>query len=461
MTTTLYLPVENQVRELDAKLLFAGLAATRGYRVVLGNKQLLHFALPRFEPGVFIAKSMRARGKLMFDIIRGLGHELVAWDEESLVRFDSPEYYAWRFSPPTFNAIRHLFAWGEDDAAMFAAYPGSDGSVAIHATGNPRMDLLRPRLAGFFADECAALARRYGRYVLVNTNFSFVNPFLAAHALVLEPGASGERESRVAHGMSAEFARGMYAHQERIFEHFRALLPRLAAALPDTRIVLRPHPSENHEVWRELLAPHANIEVCHEGNVIPWLMSAALLLHNGCTTAVEASLAERPVVAYRPVRSETFDYALPNGLSHQADTIDEVIDTVGAILDGRLGLVDDATRARYYRRHLAAAEGPLACERILDVLDGLGYRGGWHAPVGAGARAFARTTSAVRTAIKRFNMRRRHHWASGRYNAHRYPGITPEALNVRLASLLQAAGVPVSVRATPCGQDLYRLDPAG
>lgn len=180
---TIYLPVENQVRELDAKLLFAAVAANRGNRTVLGNKQFLYFSLPDHDPGVFIAKSMRGRSKLMFDIIRGLGHHLVAWDEESLVRFQSPEYYAWRFSSHTFNAVTDLFAWGADDADMFAAYP-QRGQVRIHQTGNPRSDLLRPELRDYFAPTADAISAQRGDFILVNTNFSFVNPFLKATALI-------------------------------------------------------------------------------------------------------------------------------------------------------------------------------------------------------------------------------------------------------------------------------------
>ena len=58
----------------------------------------------------------------MLNIIKNLGHRIVAWDEESLVRFQSKEYNHWRFSNETFAPIEHLFAWGKDDARMFKGY---------------------------------------------------------------------------------------------------------------------------------------------------------------------------------------------------------------------------------------------------------------------------------------------------------------------------------------------------
>ena len=114
----LILPVENQVRELDSKLLFGCFAVDKGFDVVIGSRPYVSYAIPSLRKGVFIAKSMRPRSALMLNIIRNLGHTIVAWDEESLVRFQSGEYNEWRFSESTFGLLDHLFAWGEDDAAV-------------------------------------------------------------------------------------------------------------------------------------------------------------------------------------------------------------------------------------------------------------------------------------------------------------------------------------------------------
>ncbi len=53
-------------------------------------------------------------------------------------------------------------------------------------------------------------------------------------------------------------------------------------------IIVRPHPSENHEKWCEVLPEHEKVIVKHEGNVLPWLMAAQVVIHNSCTTGIEA-----------------------------------------------------------------------------------------------------------------------------------------------------------------------------
>lgn len=452
----LIIPVENQVRELDAKLLLACVAAERGLPVVLGSRTYINFAMPYLPRGLFVAKSMRSLSKLMLNIIRGLGHDIVAWDEESLVRFRSPEYYAWRYSADTFDVIDRLFAWGADDAAFFSCYPGY-GGAPVHVTGNPRIDLLRPEVRGYFTPEVAALRQRYGELILINTNFSFVNNFVPSLNLIERDAQGRPRVSRTGRGMSLAFAVGMAAHQQAIYDHFRELIPQLAAWFPDHRIVLRPHPSENHQAWRQILAGCPQVDVVHEGNVVPWLMAARVLLHNGCTTAVEASVLETPAVSYMPVASETYDYDLPNGLSHCARTPEAVREMLCEILAGTRGLVDAELRERLFSRHVASTRGPLACDRVLDVLLASGYtnRAKNRPAVHSWARAWL--TGNIRTLGKRFNSRRADHRNSAAYHSHRFPGVTAAELNARIARFGEQLGRFGDVRAEERSPCVFRI----
>ena len=173
---TIIMPVESQVRELDAKVLLSCLAAERGFPVVIGSRAFVHFMVDRIPRGVYLAKSMRTLSIRMFAILRRLGHEIVAWDEEGLVRWPDEEYYRWRLSPVTLAQVSHLLAWGEDDADVLRHYSGYPGTP-IHITGNPRIDLLRPELRDFYREKADRLRQEYGDFVLINTNFSKVNHF--------------------------------------------------------------------------------------------------------------------------------------------------------------------------------------------------------------------------------------------------------------------------------------------
>lgn len=455
-TTTLIIPVENQVRELDAKLLLACVAAERGLPVILGSRTYVNFAMTRLPRGLFLAKSLRSISKKMMKIIHGLGHEIVAWDEESLVRYTSPEYYSWRYSEDTFKFVDQLFAWGEDDAAFFKSYHGYTG-VPVHVTGNPRIDLLRPDVRGCFAPQVEALKARYGDFILINTAFSFVNNFVPGLNLIQSDPSGGTRVSRTGRGMSLPFATGMANHYQALYDAFRDLAPKLAAWFPNHRIVLRPHPSENHDVWRQILAGSPQVHVAHEGNVVPWLMAAKVLLHNGCTTAVEASVLETPAVSYMPVTDEVYDYHLPNGLSHQARTQGEVRTLIADILEGRLGTVAPEIRQHFFDRHLSSTQGPLACDRVLDVLLASGYAD--LKPRATSASVWLKSWFAGqwRTFRKRLNRLRPNHRNSAAYHAHRFPTVTVAEINERIARFGALLGRFGTVRAEAHSDHVFRI----
>jgi len=368
--TPLLIPVENQVRELDPKLLLACVAAERGFPAILGWRRQIGFRAARLPRGVYLAKSMTVRSARFFALLRRLGHEIVVWDEEALVHHVPEQYYGRRLTPRTLRHVSLLLAWGEENAELFRKYPEYDGTP-IHVTGNPRVDLLRREVRPVLEPEARRLRERFGDFVLVNTSFSMVNGFLPSLNL-LNPGAGpegGREPGTAARGLDPEFAEGWWQHKRALFEHFAALVPELSRAFPDRSVVVRPHPAENHDTWRELASGLPNAHVLHEGNVVPWLMAARAVIHNGCTTGLESFVVGVPALAYRPAVAPGLDFDLPNALSHECFDRDALLQALRRVLAGELGPPDDAERRRLIGSHLAALAGPLACERIALVLE--------------------------------------------------------------------------------------------
>jgi len=454
---TLTVPVESQVRELDAKLLLCCVAAERGFPVVLGSRAFVHYVMPFVPRGVYLAKSATSLSQRMFRIIRGLGHEIVAWDEESLVRGPTSVYYEDRLSPETLRSLSALFAWGRDDAEVFRGFPASTG-VPIHITGNPRIDLLRKDVRAYFQPDVDAVRRRFGDFILVNTSFRFVNAFVPGLNL-LQPGPAGSapKLGASARRMGREFALGMAAHQQAIFDAFRELVPVLSERFPDHAIVVRPHPAERDEPWERVARGQRNVRVVREGNVIPWLMACRVLIHNGCTTALEGAVLDTPVVSYQPVQSDRFDFPLPNALSHRALRPEEVTRVVGSILAGRLGPLDGAERARLLERHLTALEGPLAADRMVDVLAALGYAARQPPRPRLGRYLPAWIGGNVRTVEKLINMLRPNHRNSAAFHAHRFPGLTESELEKRIERFGRVLGRFEGLRVTRLAPYVFRI----
>ena len=140
MTTKLQLliPVENQVRELDPKLLLACVAARRGFSAVIGSRREMEFRIASFPPSLYLSKSITIRSALLFKAAHKVGHGIVAWDEEALVHLPPETYFSDRLSPASIRYVSHLLAWGQDNANLWQQYPNLPNGIAIHLTGNQR-----------------------------------------------------------------------------------------------------------------------------------------------------------------------------------------------------------------------------------------------------------------------------------------------------------------------------------
>jgi surface carbohydrate biosynthesis protein len=269
--------------------------------------------------------------------------------------------------------VSYLFAWGEDNAELWRQYPELPAGIPIHVTGNPRGDLLRREIQGFYQTRVDELRGTYGDYILINTNFNHVNAYTPNRNLFQPSDTAGEAPifGRAARGMTRTYAEGLRDHKQANFEHFQQMIPALEKAFPNHNIVVRPHQVENQEVYRKIAARCRRVHVINKGYVVPWLKASQVLIHNGCTTSVEAFAMGVPVVSYRAAVNSTYDngfYRLPNGLSHSCFNFKELEETLRQILEGRPLEHEDADRRALFTRHLAAQKGALACERMVDVL---------------------------------------------------------------------------------------------
>lgn len=448
--STLLIPVEIQVREMDAKILLSAAAAERGFPVIMGSRAFLHFQASSVPPGVYIAKSMRTLSIRMFEILRKLGHDIVAYDEEALVRAPDYEYYRWRLCPETVAQVAHLMAWGEDDAAVLRAYEGYRGAP-IHVTGNPRIDLMRPDVREYYRPEVGAIRDRFGDFVLVNSNFNKVNHFFPELSELKNAAETGENTQ--AHPFEA----GKGRHKLTLFQSFLDMLPKLCAALPQRTVVLRPHPAENFAPWLAIAERCPNLRVVNEGNVVPWLMACKALVANSCTTQVESALLDVPTVNFEPVTHDEYDYALPNSLSRPARTPEELCVLVREMVAGTLGPLDLAARKAVLDRHVSALEGPLAADRMVDMLVDSGYLA--RRPPRPTLAKYARgwLGNNLRTVRKRINMHRPGHRNNIVYHAHRFPDISAAEVQARVDRFGRLLGRFASVRVEPYGKYTFRF----
>jgi surface carbohydrate biosynthesis protein len=426
---SLIVPVETLNREFDGKLLLALIAAEKGWRAILGGQTPLHHALPLLPRSLYFAKSARSQNSKLFQIMREMGFGIVAQDEEALVR-QSDEIYAYKHDHGAFANISALFAWGQENVEVWNhMLPGN--TLPILPFGNPRADMMRADLRAYHKPEMDAIRERFGEFVLLNTNFAAVNHFIAGETRF-------QLSKRTPKEQFERMRNGVVGHKQQLFDRFKVLVPSLARAVHPKLLVIRPHPSESQLAWDEVATSEPNIRVVHEGSVIPWLAAAAVVLQNGCTSAVEAAAIGTPIVSYRPVVSDEFDPPLPNQISINCFDDASTIATIKAILDGTA--IEPRRNAQLLDHYVAALHGPLSTERIVDFLTKLEpEKISPPSTVSRWIKAFVRH--------QRMLMRRRwtrfHRGSSAKRNEyieHKFPPITVDFVQERMARFRKTLG---------------------
>jgi surface carbohydrate biosynthesis protein len=356
----LYLPVEIWVREFHAKTLLAVQAAARGWTVVIGPKSEMDRRLPTLPQGTVFQFGFHKNFASAFERLRSYGHKIVAVDEEGLVTLNPEHYKRFRVSSETLDLCDACFCWGSVHRDMiFEVNKEMNGK--LHVTGSPRIDLLRPEFRDLVEREARPLREQYGRFLLVNGNFGSYN-----HAMGIDyTWKSLESKGWTSTAKDADFHRRRVELQGRFFTAFHEVIPKLVEA--GHKVVVRPHPSESIDPWQKLAEQcGGRVVVSREGNVVPWLQAAEAVLHNGCTTAVEAFVLGRPVVAFRPEQIPELETKLPNHLSLQVSSEEELLALVAKVVEE--DRESRKERSDYVENYLVGLEGALASERMVRVL---------------------------------------------------------------------------------------------
>uniref|UniRef100_UPI0012FD14EA surface carbohydrate biosynthesis protein n=1 Tax=Alkalibacillus haloalkaliphilus TaxID=94136 RepID=UPI0012FD14EA len=176
----------------------------------------------------------------------------------------------------------------------------------ITLTGNPRFDLLKEKYRPLYKSRVKSIQTSYGPFILINTRFAIYIP--------KKPSNHKSHEQ--------------YNYMKTLFQQFVKLIETIARQEPHQTIVIRPHPAENHRTYQKRFQSYDNVIIAPFGNVIDWILASEVVIHNGCTTGLEAFLLKKQSITYMPVEDNRYDVFLPNQFSDKVTTIDEVLQAV-------------------------------------------------------------------------------------------------------------------------------------
>lgn len=438
----IYFPMEIASRELDSRLLLAAIAASHGFEVVLGQKWLIERNIEHMTPGVYLSKTLTVRDAKMLKRAKEAGYTVVAVDEEmpGLVVQDQD---FWWVSPDAVKQTDAVFLAGTHNAQAFTNVFGlSVGHVS--QASNARWDLMRPELRGIYDEEVANIQRRFGEFILINSNLGFINSEKGdAQTMIDNLVRMGKidlnnlRQARhVEQGLAME-----KANKAALLE----LLPRLSQQFPDVKVVLRPHPSERMQSWHDWAGDIPNLAIVREGPAIPWIIASRLLIHTNCTTGVEAIALDRPAICIVPSELRINNWYLSARINPVAKTVDQTIVRAARLLDDPGECYDERMRAEFAAA-MSYRPDQLGAERIISELERLAAERGWLA--NGDACTQWKPYGGYRWKKRDKNVR-----------GHLIPSLDLAAMEARLQQLCQLLDIDVRPKVEPCGSKVALVSP--
>jgi len=326
----IYIDVEISSRELDSKLLLATLAASRGHKVIVSHSTEIILGLKSgaLTPGIFHTTSLFpgsekiSRHQFMIDG----DSKITSMDEEGgLIDHGYDKFASIRYSEQTLEQTSAVFGWGLEDAeTLKRIYPKQ--SNKIYMTGSPRADLWKSNFSEYWGTPQNVPKKPF---LLVSSNMFSVSRFVPFYQNIKHLKRLGFFK-RDPDFFSNQFK--MEAEDCRKTLAFIDAINYVAKNNNGFDIVFRPHPIENIEAWKVFLEDIPNVHVIQKQSITPWINNSFAIMHNNCTSAIEATFSGKPIVTYIPFKQE-YRREIPNELGYRVETLKELSRTVNTLFD--------------------------------------------------------------------------------------------------------------------------------
>ena len=327
--SVIYLPVEVLNRELMARAFLAVKLAANGNKVYIFE----HTFFDRngwLESGIYIGKNCFRTEvpytKIYYDNMKRSKVDLWYLDEEGGIypgnEDSQKKRLMCRINPNDLDQKDKILLWGKWQYQVMKE-ENPEASIAI--TGSPNFDVLQEKYHKSLLEWDLNVTEGKKDFILINTRFSIGNPKKGIDS-VFDKNNPGSKL------LSSEIMENHFIADNKMMMNMLEMSVFLAKKLPDEEIVIRPHPGENLNIYEQVLKNYNNISVINSGGVESWIRLSKILIHNGCTTAIQAAVAGKKVITYIPEcissLENQFSPEIPNMVGDIVTSQDDLLSSI-------------------------------------------------------------------------------------------------------------------------------------
>lgn len=296
--------IEIKKRELHSRMLLSLFAASEGFRVYIGNRPSVLWAIEKdvIKKTIFLDKSISKAKYETLKLLKQKNHKIFSIDEEGgQVLNNYLPFLNVRSSKNHMKLISGVFCWGNFDYfAWKKKY--KNFSHKFYKTGSPRVDLWRNEISSCYENDIKDLNKKYGKYILITGNFAQGNSLINIKKHIKR----NKIKSYIKTQKEIKNDLNFYKEDKKMFLEFIKLIRFLGQKLKQTKIVVRPHPVENLKSYKKLLKYNQNIVIDNSGYILPWIKASSVVIQNGCQTALETYGLNKPLLTYAPFKRGIF-----------------------------------------------------------------------------------------------------------------------------------------------------------
>ncbi len=332
----LYIEVEVLNREFTSRFLLACEAALKGFDVYILSRDEMSklISTNSISNGIYHMKDANST-ELNINYLKKIKSKnfiITAQDEETGLTYNSYEDFAKRryANGNAFDYIDLYFCYGQFD---FNVLSKKFNRNSFLISGSPRFDLANKK---FYKNKDIFLKEnKLKKYLLISSNIQYP---------ISEKSLATQFNSRI--NLSDADKQNLNYKKENYFikyrqsveqlQKFLILIKVLSDNIKDLDIVIRPHPSESTKTWEILTKdiPNRKILIKKDKSLIEYINFSEILIHSGCTAAIEAYCINKKIISYIPNSfDDNFDANFPNSLGEKIKTPEGVLDKVKLIFN--------------------------------------------------------------------------------------------------------------------------------
>jgi surface carbohydrate biosynthesis protein len=315
--------VDNPLRDQDGLVLLAAKLADRSHRVYLIEMYNQLFDIPSLKPDIVLVNYVRSNNLPLILYYKAMGIRVGVLDTEGAWSENTEVMASDTISRALFGELDFYCFWGNLQYKAAKKY-GKFIEDKMYVVGNPRYDFCLPKYREINNVDV------FGRdFILINTRFPRSNPRFTR-------GENDEIRGMVENGFSLEQAEEYLRVDCVAANDFLRTIELLAEDFPRENFVIRPHPFESEERYIDLARNIAtkNIFVRQEKTSIEWIARSKMLIHQNCTTAVEALMLDVPVVSIEWSNCNQLLAPIAQRVSFLAKNYEELRNSVRRVNEG-------------------------------------------------------------------------------------------------------------------------------